>query len=617
MGSKGGLDEVPRQLRQLLRRIPVGYSSVYLNELQPSSQHLFLTACMTKARQRLHGSAENMLGISVSRQDVSWHPSVRALRLNGVEANQQGGKSSPCTSVPMLQRMASELRLPQGSSGRLEAYRTSHPTLLTNPHLFLLSVPRWMFDDEGGDNGGQRTVESVLQRHLVKVNKTLYWREGELSNGDKDAATDTSDVMLETIWGCTTLQLLQAAKAAASRGYRLFLLSYPRQRMLSNEGLLVRELGGWCPSAFCSFQLDVRSVELEGASTHSSSLSLLEEAQRGFGANVGVEKAGLQGSCGSGSTKSGLENMAQLEYTFPFAVAEAFVDAKRDAPVPWAQVCDDPLTSSLFEALYDRRHFCVTDAVLYASRRVVLPFLLGLPPSLSSSSNALNGTGGEGEGGCGGRGGASSAGLMRWSEIYAVLRWRLFESAFGSLSQLVRTEDVAAVGGGLDPFILPFHDTFVTRILIPRMSEYYDATCKGAGASARQNAVTLLNVHVHNTPSTPPATVTVDILDCFNSLASRRRYGGNGSSGADRNGNEAGDAHCDSAVKKKKKKKKNKEKEEQKPKKLADEHNSFGVGDVHFTLADLPGLVKYLLYFSQRFEVHGGGTTLKFTPHRG
>ncbi|EAN90554.1 hypothetical protein C3747_53g128 [Trypanosoma cruzi] len=605
MGSKCGLDEVPRQLRQLLHRIPVGYSSVYLNELQPSSQHLFLAACMTKARQKLNGSAENKLGISVSRQNVSFHPSVRASRLNGVEAKQQGGKSSPSTSVPMLQRMVSELRLPKGSSGRLEAYRTSHPTILTNPHLFLLIVPRWMFDDEGGENEGQRTVESVLQRHLVKVNKTLYWREGEPSHGDKDAATDTPDVMLETIWGCTTLQLCQAAKAAASRGCRLFLLSYPRQRMLSNEGLLVRELGGWCPSAFCNFQLDVRSVDLEDASRHSSSLSLLEEAQRGFGANIGVEKAGMQGSCGSDSTKYGLGNMAQLEYKFPFAVAEAVVDAKRDAPVPWAQVCDDPLTASLFEALYDRRHFCVADAVLYASRRVVLPFLLGLSPSSSSSSNTLNGTGG----GEGGGGGASSAGLMRWSEIHAVLRWRLFESAFGSLSQLVRTEDVAAVGGGLDPFILPLHETFLTRILIPRMSEYYDATCKGAEASARQNAVTPGDARVHNKPSTP-ATVTVDILECFNSLASRRRHGGSGSSGADHNGNEVCDANGDAAVKKKKKK-------ERKPKKLADEHISFGVDDVHFTVADLPGLVKYLLYFSQRFEVHGGGTTLKFTPHRG
>ncbi|RNF10290.1 hypothetical protein TraAM80_01633 [Trypanosoma rangeli] len=433
----------------------------------------------------------------------------------------------------------------------------------------------------------------------MQVKKTLYWREGEPPHGEDEATTDTSEVMLEPIWGCTILQLRQAARVAASHGFRLFLLSYARQRLLANEGLMVRELGGWCPFAFRSFQLDVHTTMPRDSSTHFSSISLLEEAQRGFAAQAGVD-AGTQGRSGAASVTDDFEAPAWAECAFPFAVAEAIVDVKRDALVPWAQVCDNPLTACLFAALYDRRHFCVMDAVLYASQRVVLPFLLGLPSTAGPLSlEATTGTGG-------GAGTATSVGLMRWSEIHAVLRWRFFELPFGSLSQLVRTEDVAAVGGGLDPFILPLHDTFVTRVLMPRMTDYYHATCRAAGASSRMGAPTPGDKCAHVTPSAP-ATVTVDILSCFNGLVGRRGHRGVGSSDAGANDDDGGGAV-----------KQQNNKNGRTPKAMVDAPNfDSRRGDVHFMLSDLPSLVKYLLYFHQHFEVQDGGTAVTFTPHEG
>ncbi|RNF10291.1 hypothetical protein TraAM80_01634 [Trypanosoma rangeli] len=95
MGANRGLAEMPRQMRQLLRRIPVGHSSIYLNELQPSNQHFFLKACMTSGPHTSHGSVKNVLGVSIDRGEISCHASLQALTAKTTEAKQQEGKASP------------------------------------------------------------------------------------------------------------------------------------------------------------------------------------------------------------------------------------------------------------------------------------------------------------------------------------------------------------------------------------------------------------------------------------------------------------------------------------------------------------------------------------------
>lgn len=569
-----------RALQQCLRRLPVGHSVIYLNELSAHNQLSFLTQCFGQGSGSECGGDAGCLGdIHIGFEGSTFHPPPRPMQQQTLAEAGKESRPPRHVTTPLSGGVVSRLLLPKMTCGQLSAYRAPHLDLLPRPQLFLLLVPRRLFTSVGSCF----STEALLRRHLVDVRGVLHWREHvrTLPNADTTGhrrETESGSVMLLPTWGCSAAQARQAVAMAAIGDFRVFLLGRGRQRLLSSQALSVQELGRWCPAAFRSFQLDILSVEQTPVSSRSFTLSLLDEARRGFrewgrSVNKLVD--------GSDSLKEGKRDTGRGKCAISLSVAEAVLDVRCDAAVPWASVADSYLSAKLFEALHDRRHWCALDAMIHASQYVVLPFLVG---ELSA-----NGTYGANEKCCS----SKLTRLLRWSDLQSMFRWRHFEPVFGPLSQLVRPEDVTAIGGGRDPFILPLHDTFVRLFLLPRMRIYY-----AERHSAARGTFGHLASHNKGDRAREPKVgmeggggeeeATVDILDCFNELT--REVGMNRACDSLSRG-------CGKGVDRLSMPK------EERP----------GTSRVpSFTVMDLPALVKYLFYFPECFEVSRSGMDVTF-----
>ncbi|KAG8349151.1 hypothetical protein TRVL_00022 [Trypanosoma vivax] len=573
---------IPRTLRQLLRRLPFGGCTLYLNELSPPNQIFFLNQCFG-ARNETHDAAGGKLepplrGLRITHQEfIRQFPSGTTARrvVDEQESTVEGAHES--SVVPDYAGATLSLVMPPSSRGHLEAYRSLHTNILPKQHIFLLVVPERFFNAAGASV----STEVVLQRHLMDVKRTLHWGEAptlreasferRIAEHEMGAATSGDGVLLVKIHGCTIEQAREAAKIAAARKCRLFLLSYGRQRLLCTRGPTLQELGYWCPNAFRSFQLDVRCTAAAPDSSLSSARSLLEEASRGFLQLCNSDNMGP----GVGGISHSTDNAPSKPNFISYAVAEVAALHRHAAPTTWSCTADCDLTARLFEALFDERHYCTMDAVLHASKHVVLPFLTG-ELSTGRLSDASQ---------------VTMPRLLRWSEIHSTLRWRYFEPLFGSLSQVVRAEDVFCIGGGRDPVVLPLHRAFVTRTLLPLMRKYQSSLPSTTHQSSkRDNKSRSRNGRGRPKGSTrgsitrsrvKNATVTLNTLDCFNHLVREVML-----------------RDVDPASRKVKHSE-------------GDAQKTLGDSPC-FGLQDLPMLVKYLLYFSEFFRVSSCLTTFTF-----
>nr|CCC92107.1 conserved hypothetical protein [Trypanosoma congolense IL3000] len=549
-----------RALRQLVQRLPVGHSIVYLNELSPQSQSLLLTHCFD---QRGSGTcadeSRHIGGIVFDGEEFNSRPAVWSSQPpRGHTAGCRAERQAQWPTTPLHPATESWLMVPKVTSGQLEAYRAPKGQFLPKPELFILIVPERVFETVDS----RLSTEALLQRHLFDAGGMLRW-EG----ADGLPESMSQDIVLLPTWGCTVSQVRHMAELAASSNRRVFLITYGKQRKISVEGMSVQDLGPYCPSFFRSYQVDARSRDQTAASHRTPALLLLEDALHGF---QGYEKSRRRTDCCTREHSSRKRNPVHVEPIVSLSVAELVTNAYFNASVSWASVADGYLSAQLFEALHDKRHWCAMDAVLHASQYVVLPFLMGELPAKDVKSPSKK------------QDSFAPPRIFRWSEIYSLLRWRYFETSFGSMSNVVRPEYVTAVGGGRDPFILPLHSSFVKRVLLPRMRRYHSerpTNTSNGKVSPQASCERKKADSAHaNAPGGVGNMATVDILGCFNAVTREV-------------GREPKETSAVAVV----------------------SHDRLDVPS--FTIMDIPVLAKYLIYFREHFKVSRDGRHVTFDTH--